>query len=123
MTDKTTILLIIASAVANALASTVMKHAYGGDGYIISGGILHAVMRIALDPWTLAGLTLFGVSFFFMAGALSRADLTFAYPMMSAIVYLLLAVISCAMFNERLTPARISAMLLILAGISILSRN
>ncbi len=123
MTDKTTILLIIASAVANALASTVMKHAYGGDGYILSGGILHAVMRIALDPWTLAGLTLFGVSFFFMAGALSRADLTFAYPMMSAIVYLLLAVISCAMFNERLTPARISAMLLILAGISILSRN
>ncbi len=123
MTDKTTILLIIASAVANALASTVMKHAYGGDGSILSGGILHAVMRIALDPWTLAGLTLFGVSFFFMAGALSRADLTFAYPMMSAIVYLLLAVISCAMFNERLTPARISAMLLILAGISILSRN
>lgn len=123
MTDKTTILLIIASAVANALASTVMKHAYGGDGSILSGGILHAVMRIALDPWTLAGLTLFGVSFFFMAGALSRADLTFAYPMMSAIVYLLLAVISCTMFNERLTPARISAMLLILAGISILSRN
>lgn len=123
MTDKTTILLIIASAVANALASTVMKHAYGGDGSMLSGGILHAVMRIALDPWTLAGLTLFGVSFFFMAGALSRADLTFAYPMMSAIVYLLLAVISCAMFNEKLTPARISAMLLILAGISILSRN
>ena len=123
MTDKTTILLIIASAVTNALASTVMKHAYGGDCSMLSGGILHAVMRIALDPWPLAGLTLFGVSFFFMAGALSRADLTFAYPMMSAIVYLLLAVISFAMFNERLTPARISAMLLILAGISILSRN
>lgn len=123
MTDKTTILLIIASAVTNALASTVMKYAYGGDGSVLSGGILRAVMRIALDPWTLAGLTLFGVSFFFMAGALSRADLTFAYPMMSAIVYLLLAVISCAVFNERLTPAKISAMLLILAGISILSRN
>lgn len=123
MGDKTTILLILASAVTNALASTVMKHAYGGDGSLLSGGVVHAVMRIALDPWTLAGLALFGVSFFFMAGALSRAELTFAYPMMSAAVYLLLSLIGFAVFHERLTPARICAMLLILAGISILSRN
>ena len=123
MTDKITITLILASAVTNALASTVMKHAYGGDSSLLSGGVVHAVMRIALDPWTLAGLALFGVSFFFMAGALSRAELTFAYPMMSAVVYLLLSLIGFAVFHERLTPARICAMLLILAGISILSRN
>lgn len=123
MGDKTTILLILASAVTNALASTVMKHAYGGDGSLLSGGVVNAVMRIALDPWTLAGLALFGVSFFFMAGALSRAELIFAYPMMSAVVYLLLSLIGFAVFHERLTPARICAMLLILAGISILSRN
>ena len=123
MADKTTILLILASAVTNALASTVMKHAYGGDGSILSGGLLHAVLRIALDPWTLAGFALFGVSFFFMAGALSRSELTFAYPMMSAVVYLLLTVIGFAVFHEKITASRIAAMLLILAGISILSRN
>lgn len=50
MSDKITITLILASAVTNALASTVMKHAYGGDGSILSGGLLHAVLRIALDP-------------------------------------------------------------------------
>ena len=123
MADKTTLLLILASAVTNALASTVMKHAYGGDGSILSGGLLHAALRIALDPWTMAGIALFGVSFFFMAGALSRAELTFAYPMMSAVVYLLLSVIGFAVFHEKITPSRIAAMLLILAGIYILSRN
>lgn len=123
MADKTAVLLIIASAAANAAASTVMKHAYGGDGAMLSGGIARAVMRIALDPWTIAGLALFGVSFFFMAGALSRADLTFAYPMMSAIVYLLISAIGAAVFHEKLAPAKIAAMMLILAGILILSKN
>ena len=101
MLDKITLFLILASAGTNALGSTVMK--------------------IALNPWIVIGLGLFGISFFFMAAALSRAELTLAYPLMSGIVYLLLLAIGFFIFHEKITLMRIGGMAFILAGITMLA--
>ncbi len=68
-------------------------------------------------------MALFGLSFFFMAAALSRSELTFAYPLMSAVVYLILLLAGFFIFREEVTPARICGTLLILAGITILSKG
>ena len=120
MLDKITLTLILASAATNALGSTVMKHAYGGDSDMVSSGLVGAVLKIALHPWIVLGLGLFGVSFFFMAAALSRAELTLAYPLMSGIVYLLLLAIGFFIFHEKITLLRIGGMAFILAGITML---
>ena len=64
MLDKITLTLILASAATNALGSTVMKHAYGGDSDMVSSGLVGAFLKIALNPWIVLGLGLFGVSFF-----------------------------------------------------------
>ncbi|OUO93293.1 hypothetical protein [Cloacibacillus sp. An23] len=123
MTDKISIALILAAAMTNAAASSVMRHAYGGDGAMLSGGIVNAVLRIASNPLTLAGIALFGVSFFFMAAALSRSELTFAYPLMSAVVYLVLLAAGFLIFHEKITAARVCGTLLILAGITVLAKG
>jgi len=99
--DKISFLLILASAVTNASGSTIMKYAYGGDQAMVSSGWTGTILRILLNPWTAAGIGLFGISFFFMAAALSRADLTLAYPMMSGIVYLILLVVGFFIFREK----------------------
>ncbi len=121
MLDKITLLMILASACTNALGSTVMKHAYGGDGDMLAGGIIGAILKIALNPWIVLGLSMFGISFFFMAAALSRAELTLAYPLMSGIVYLLLLAVGFFFFHEKITVMRVAGMCCILAGITMLT--
>ena len=56
-----------------------------------------------------------------MAAALSRAELTLAYPLMSGIVYLLLLAIGFFIFHEKITLLRIGGMAFILAGITMLA--
>ena len=119
--DKISLLLLIASAMSNALGSTVMKHAYGGDSSIISSGFVAAVFKILLNPWIILGLGMFGISFFFMAAALSRTDLTLAYPLMSGIVYLILLFVGLLVFKENITLFRVMGMGFILLGITLLT--
>jgi len=119
--DKISFLLILASAVTNASGSTIMKYAYGGDQAMVSSGWTGTILRILLNPWTAAGIGLFGISFFFMAAALSRADLTLAYPMMSGIVYLILLVVGFFIFREKITLLRVIGIGAILFGITMLT--
>lgn len=121
MTDKISLLLLLASAVTNACGSSIMKHAYGGDTELVSSGIIGAFLKILLNPWIVAGLGLFGISFFFMAAALSRTELTLAYPLMSGVVYLLLLAIGVFIFHEDVTLLRIAGMFCILLGITLLT--
>ena len=120
--DKISLMLIAASACTNAMGSTVMKHAYGGSD-LLSGGIISAFLKILLNPWIVFGLSMFGISFFFMAAALSRSELTFAYPLMSAIVYLILLAVGYFVFRENITIYRLGGMGFILAGIILLTIN
>ncbi len=119
--DRISLLLLIASAMTNALGSTVMKHAYGGDTSILSSGIIAGVFKILLNPWIIVGLGVFGVSFFFMAAALSRTDLTLAYPMMSGLVYIILIFVGFFIFKEKITVLRIMGIGTILLGITMLT--
>lgn len=119
--DRISLILLLCSAVTNATGSTIMKHAYGGQDSLISDGVVNAFMKILFNPWILLGLGMFGVSFFFMAAALSRTDLTVAYPFMSGVVYILLLFIGFFCFQEKVTIFRVSGMMLILLGITLLS--
>ena len=119
--DRISLLLLIASAMTNALGSTVMKHAYGGDTSIVSSGLITGILKILLNPWIIIGLGMFGVSFFFMTAALSRTDLTLAYPMMSGLVYIILLFVGFFIFKEKITVLRIMGIGAILLGITMLT--
>lgn len=119
--DKVSLFLILSSAVTNALGSTIMKHAYGGDTAMVASGWIGTFLRILLNPWIILGLGMFGISFFFMAAALSRTDLTLAYPLMSGIVYIILLLVGLLVFKENITLLRIAGMSFILLGITLLT--
>ncbi len=119
--DRISLMLLIASAVTNAFGSTVMKHAYGGDTSIVSSGLIAGIFKILLNPWIIIGLGMFGISFFFMAAALSRTDLTLAYPMMSGLVYIILLFVGFFIFREKITMLRIMGIGAILIGITMLT--
>lgn len=121
--DKISLFLILSSAVTNAVGSSVMKYAYGGDSNMVVSGWIGTFLKILLNPWIIIGFGMFGISFFFMAAALSRTDLTLAYPMMSGIVYIILLFIGLLVFKENITVLRITGMSFILIGITLLTIN
>lgn len=119
--DKISVVLLICSAITNAGGSTIMKHAYGGETSLLSYGAFNAFLKILLNPWIILGLGLFGISFFFMAAALSRTDLSLAYPFMSGLVYIILLFIGYIVFQEKITIVKTFGLTLVLAGITLLS--
>lgn len=119
--DKASFVLLFCSAALNAMGSTIMKHAYGGEGSLTSSGFTGAFLKILANPWIVLGLGAFGASFFFMAAALSRTELTLAYPFMSSLVYIILLFIGYFFFHEEITPVRVFGIALILIGITLIS--
>lgn len=119
--DRLTLLLLAGSAVFNATANTFMKHAFGAQHDLLDGGAVQAVLKIILNPWAVAGVGCFGISFVFLSAALTRADLSVAYPLMAGMVFLLILAVSVFFFGEEVNIWRIAGMGAILAGIWIIS--
>lgn len=119
--DRLTILLLSGSAVFNAGANTLMKFAFGRQKDLLDDGAVRAVLRIVLNPWAVAGVGFFGISFIFLSAALTRTDLSLAYPFMSGLVFLLVLAVSVLIFSEQVTLWRLAGVGVILGGIWILS--
>jgi len=119
--DRLTFFLLAGSAVFNASANTLMKLAFGHQKDLLDSGAVNAVLRIVLNPWAVAGVGCFGISFVFLSAALTRTDLSLAYPFMAGLVFLLVLAVSVLFFSEQVTLWRLAGVAAILAGIWIIS--
>lgn len=119
--DRLGMILVALSAVFNASASSMMKIGFGHQQDLLDGGFWQAALRIVTNPWAVAGVISFGVSFMFMSAALTRVDLSVAYPVMSGLVFLLVLAVSVFFFSEAVTAARLMGILLILSGVFVIS--
>ena len=115
--DRLSLFLLAGSAFFNALANTMMKFAFGHQKSLLDVGVVSAVLSIVLNPWAVAGVGCFGVSFIFLSAALTRTDLSIAYPFMSGLVFLLILAVSTLFFSEQVNVWRLAGMGSILAGI------
>lgn len=76
--------------------------------------------KALLDPFILSGLcAAFAASLFWMA-AMTKFEISFAYPFMS-LAFVLVFVFSVALFGETVTPQKTAGVLLIVAGILVTS--
>jgi multidrug transporter EmrE-like cation transporter len=83
--------------------------------------ILITISKMFLLPNVLIGLVLYAVSTVFWLIALSKIELSVAYPMLS-IGYILLMILSYFLLNESITAYKVIGTLLIVAGITLISR-
>lgn len=83
---------------------------------------LRFLLWLVLDPFILSGfIAAFGASLFWMA-AMTKLDISFAYPFMS-IAFMLVLLFSALFFNEPLTWHKVVGLLLIASGIAISSQS
>ena len=116
--------LIIFGVLLNAAAQLLLKLGVSSVGVIglDMSSILSAGSRLSLHPYILGGLTCYVVSVMVWILALSRVDVSVAYPMLS-LGYIVNALAAFALFGEELTPTKLVGIGIICLGVFVLARN
>ena len=78
--------------------------------------------RLALEPHILGGLTCYVISVVVWIMALSRVEVSIAYPMLS-IGYVLNALAAWYWFGEALTTMRMTGIVVIIVGVYLVARS
>lgn len=116
--------LILTGVLLNAVAQLALKASVSDVG-AISLDAAHAwptAVQLMSGPWLWLGLGCYGISVVIWILALSRVDVSIAYPMLS-IGYVVNAVAAWALFGESLGPERVAGIGIIILGVFVLARS
>ena len=84
--------------------------------------ILWTVYHAFSNPFIILGLFLYGVSAFFWIIALSRVDLSYAYPVLS-LGYIIIMLLSYWLFQENLSTLRVLGTLTVVIGLCLIFKS
>jgi drug/metabolite transporter (DMT)-like permease len=87
-----------------------------------AGQVRGLVARALANPWLLAGVALQAVFFFTYLALLSRADVSQVLPL-TALDYIVVALLAQAFLAEPVTATRWIGIALIVAGVALVSRT
>lgn len=115
---------ILISVVAGAVGQIMLKKGMSSIGAITISfdQIFNILWRIGTNPYVMVGLVIYVVGVVFWLGALSRVDLSYAYPFAS-LSYLVMLLASWQLFNENITPFRLIGTLVVCLGVFLISRS
>ena len=108
--------LILTGVLLNAFAQIAMK-----KGLVGAGGLswnLPSLVRVGMNPWTLACFACYGVSIVLWAGALNMVEVNYADPFL-ALGFLANAVMCQAFLGESIPPMRWGALAFIIMGVAL----
>jgi drug/metabolite transporter (DMT)-like permease len=87
-----------------------------------SSGLVVAYMKIFLSPFVILGIALYFIAVLFWLYALSKLDLSYAYPFL-ALTYVLVALASLFFLHEHISILRWIGILAIFFGVILISRS
>ena len=119
--NQTSFGLILLGVALNAGAQLLLKAGANRVGPIElhTHSLIVAARELALSAPIVGGIACYVVSVVLWVLALSRVDVSIAYPMLS-IGYVVNAVAAWALFGEALTPMRIAGIVVIILGVYLL---
>jgi multidrug transporter EmrE-like cation transporter len=77
---------------------------------------VYYMAKLFLDPWLISGFAAAFVASLFWMAAMTKFELSFAYPFMSA-SFILVFILSVYIFGESFTLGKLLGLILITAGI------
>jgi len=116
--------LVLAGVLLNAAAQLLLKAGTNAVGHFefSSANIVPVGLRLALEPFILSGVACYVVSLVVWIMALSRVEVSIAYPMLS-IGYVINAVAAWYLFGESLTALRLTGIGFIVVGVFLVARS
>ena len=119
-----TLAYILISGVLGVTGQLILKRSMAALGPLTLGPdtALAITWRLMLDPMVILGVVVTVSGTFFWLIALSRVDLSYAYPFAS-LNYLLILLASWGAFGEQPTPMRVAGVVIICLGVWAISRT
>lgn len=112
--------LVLASVAFGAVGQLTLKAAMNGLGQLQLS--LDTLLRMASSPLLLVGIAIFCISTLLWLLALTKADLSFAYPFLS-LTYIAVLIGGAVLFHDRVTFARVLGFVVIVTGVWIVARS
>lgn len=120
-----TLLLVVVAVVLGGAGHVMLAKGMKPVGDLIeapSGRLGGMVTRVLSNPWILLGIALQAVFFFMYLGLLSRAEVSQLLPL-TALDYIVVALLAQWALGEVVTPARWAGIGLIVVGVALVSRT
>lgn len=114
------IVSIVCAVVGQILLKQGMREI--GPVTLSLAGLPGFLLRLGTSPWVVTGMGLYLGGSLFWLTALSRIDLSLAYPF-AGLNYVLILLASHLLFGEALSPLRVAGVLLIALGVSLIARS
>ncbi|MDD5578951.1 MAG: SMR family transporter [Methylobacter sp.] len=116
--------IILTGVMLNAIAQLALKASVREMGVIglNFSSSATAFLRLACEPFLWIGLFCYGISVIVWILALSRVDVSIAYPMLS-LGYVVNAFAAWQIFGETMNPARMIGIGIVLLGVYVLARS
>jgi len=116
--------LLMTGVLLNAGAQLLLKagtNAVGAFEYS-SANIVPIGWKLATEPHIIGGLGCYVISVVVWIMALSRVEVSIAYPLLS-IGYVVNAIAAYYLFGEAVTPMRLTGIAIIIVGVWIVARS
>jgi multidrug transporter EmrE-like cation transporter len=117
-------LYILASILCTVYGQIVVKWQVGSAGPLPADGRgrVYFLLGMVLNPWILSGVVAGFLALLCWMAAMTKFELSYAYPFMS-LAFVLVTALSALLFHETLTAPKVLGLLLIVGGIIISSRG
>ena len=114
---------IVVAVLTGALAQTLMKLGTRQVGSFGGLPFFQYLLRLLTTPLILAAIASYGFGVIFYMFMLSRLDLSFLYPVMTALGLVFTSIISALLLGEQLSPLRLGGIALMVAAVFLVSRT
>jgi len=121
---QTSIIYILISVLTSTVGQLLLKKGMNNIGSITLnwGQLVSTVWTIVINPYVFIGLVIYLAGTVFWLAALSRVDLSYAYPFAS-LGYVIMLVASWLMFDEKITVSRLLGTVIIGIGVLLIYRD
>lgn len=116
--------LILLGVLLNAGAQLALKEGMRRVGYFefAWANAVPVCWQVATNPFVACGISLYVLSVVVWLLVLSRVEVSFAYPLLS-VGYIVNAVAAYYLFAEDLSLTRVSGILVVVAGVYLITRT
>jgi drug/metabolite transporter (DMT)-like permease len=118
------VIYILISVLGSAIGQVLLKKGMNSMGPLTMtpGAVPSLLWKMGTNPYVVTGLGIYFLGTIFWLTALSRVNLSFAYPFAS-LSYVLMLLASWWLFHETITPLRVAGALVIIGGVLLIART
>ena len=114
---------IILSVLSGAFAQTMMKLGTRRLEQFADVTALQYLSRLLLSPLILLAIAAYGIGVIIYMFVLSRTDLSFIYPVMTALGLMCATLISATLFREQISLIRLAGIAVVILGVFFVARS